>query len=147
MQCRRPWFDSWLRMIHWRRDRLPTPYSWASLIAQLVKIPPAMRKTWVQSLGWEDPLEKGKATYSNILAWRIPWTTVHGIAKSWTQLSDLHFQREQYIIGYKVLPYHGSLNGVQTILRMRKLRPDEFSNQPKVTKLRVRVGTGIWVQV
>ena len=48
-----------------------------------------MRKTWVQSLGWEDPLEKGKATYSNIMAWRIPWTTVHGIAKSWTQLSDL----------------------------------------------------------
>ena len=102
-----------------------------------------MRKTWVQSLGWEDPLEKGKATYSNIMAWRIPWTTVHGIAKSWTQLSDLHFQREQYITGYKVLPYHGSLNGVQTILRMRKMRPDEFSNQPKVTKLRVRVGTGI----
>ena len=46
----------------------------ASLIAQLVKNPPAMRETWVQSLGWEDPLEKGKATHSSILAWRIPWT-------------------------------------------------------------------------
>ena len=41
-------------------------------------------ETWVRSLGWEDPLEKGKATHSSILAWRIPWTTVHGVAKSWT---------------------------------------------------------------
>ena len=48
--------------------------SWASLVAQLVKILPAMQETWVQSLDWEDPLEKGKATHSNILAWRIPWT-------------------------------------------------------------------------
>ena len=47
--------------------------SWASLVAQLVKNLPAMRETWVQSLGWEDPLEKGKATHSSILAWRIPW--------------------------------------------------------------------------
>ena len=46
----------------------------ASLVAQLVKSPPAMQKTWVQSLGGEDPLEKGKATHSSILAWRIPWT-------------------------------------------------------------------------
>ena len=45
-----------------------------SLVAQLVKNTPAMWETWVQSLGWEDPLEKGKATYSSILAWRIPWT-------------------------------------------------------------------------
>ena len=52
----------------------PLQYSWASLVAQLVKNPPAMRETWVRSLGWEDPLEKGKATHSSILAWRIPWT-------------------------------------------------------------------------
>ena len=44
---------------------------WASLIAQLVKNPPALQETWVESLGWEDPLEKGKATHSSILAWRI----------------------------------------------------------------------------
>ena len=49
----------------------PLQYSWASLLAQLVKNLPAMRKTWVQSLGLEDSLEKGKATYSSILAWRI----------------------------------------------------------------------------
>ena len=47
-------------------------YSWASLVAQLVKNPPVMRDTWVRSLGWEDPQEKGKATHSSILAWRIP---------------------------------------------------------------------------
>ena len=52
----------------------PLQYSWAFLVAQLVKNPPAMQETWVRSLGWEDPLDKGKATHSSILAWRIPWT-------------------------------------------------------------------------
>ena len=52
----------------------PLQYSWASLVAQLVKDPPAMTETWVLYLGWEDPLEKRKATHSSILAWRIPWT-------------------------------------------------------------------------
>ena len=59
--------------------RLTLYYWWllhigASLVAQTVKNPPAMRETWVRSLGWKDPLEKGKATHSSILAWRIPWT-------------------------------------------------------------------------
>ena len=67
----------------------PLQYSWTSLVAQLVKSPPAMWETWGRSLGWEDPLEKGEATHSSILAWRIPWA-VHGIAKSWTRLSDFH---------------------------------------------------------
>ena len=51
----------------------PLVYSWVSLVAQLIKNPPAMRETWVRSLSWEDHLEKGKATLSSILAWRIPW--------------------------------------------------------------------------
>ena len=51
----------------------PLQYSWASFVAQLVKNLPTMRETWVQSLGWKDPLEKGKATPSNILAWRWTW--------------------------------------------------------------------------
>ena len=65
----------------------------ASLVAQLVKNPPAMRETWVPSLVWEDPLEEGMATHSSILAWRIPmdrgaWhATVHGLAKSGRWLS------------------------------------------------------------
>ena len=53
-----------------------------SLVAQLVKNSPAMQETWVQSLGWEDPLENGMATHSSILAWRFPKTTVHGDTKS-----------------------------------------------------------------
>ena len=52
----------------------PLQYYWASLVAQLGKNPPAMWETWVRSLGWEDPLEKGKTTHSSILAWRILWT-------------------------------------------------------------------------
>ena len=52
----------------------PLQYSEASLVAWLVKNPPAMRETWVRSLGWEDPLEKGKATHCSILALRIPRT-------------------------------------------------------------------------
>ena len=63
-------------------------------MAQLVKNPPAMREAWVQSLGWEDPLEEGMATHSSILAWRIPmdkgaWLViVHEVTKSRTPLSE-----------------------------------------------------------
>ena len=67
-----------------------------SLVTQTVKNLPAMWETWVQSLGWEDPLEEGMATYSSILAWRSPWTEepdrlVHGVAKSQTQLGDFQY--------------------------------------------------------
>ena len=64
-------------------------------MAVTVKNPPAIRETWVQSLGWEDLLEEGMATHSSILAWRVPmdrgawWATVHNIAKSWTRLKQL----------------------------------------------------------
>ena len=66
-------------------------------MAQRVKNLPAMQETqetWIQSLGWEDPLKEGMATQSSILAWRIPmdrgaWrATVHGVAKNWRQLGD-----------------------------------------------------------
>ena len=52
----------------------PLQYSWVSLVAQVVRNPPAMWEIWIQSLGWEDLLKKGKATHSSLLAWRIPWT-------------------------------------------------------------------------
>ena len=52
----------------------PLQYSWSFLVAQLVKNPPATWETWDRSLGWEDLLEKGKATHSSILACGIPWT-------------------------------------------------------------------------
>ena len=77
-------------------DRIgyPLQYSWASLVAQMVKNPHAMQETWIQSLGWEDPLEKGMAIHSSILAWRILmdkgiWLAiVQGVTKNQTQLSD-----------------------------------------------------------
>ena len=53
-------------------------YSWVSLVAETVKNLPAKQETWVQSPGWEDPLEEGMATHSSILAWRIPWTEEPG---------------------------------------------------------------------
>ena len=68
--------------------------SWASLVGQMVKNPPAMWETWVGSLGWEDPLQEGMATHSSILARRIStdrgtWQAiVHGVAKSRIQLSN-----------------------------------------------------------
>ena len=68
-------------------------YSWASLVAQLVKSLPAIQETWVQSPGWEDPLEKRKATHCNILAWKIPWTMQSmGLQRSdTTERLSLHF--------------------------------------------------------
>ena len=68
----------------------PFQYSWASLVAQMVKNPFATHETWVRSQGWENPLEDGMATHSNILAWRIPmargawWATVHGVTRGQT---------------------------------------------------------------
>ena len=80
-------------------DGKPDHNCWASLVAQLVKNPPAIRETWVQSLGWEDPLEKGKATHSNILAWRIPWTVesmrLQRVRQDWATFTFT------FIIGYK----------------------------------------------
>ena len=77
----------------------PFQYSWASLLAQLVKNLPAMQETWVWSWGWVDPLVKEKATHSSILAWRIPWT-VHRVTKSWTRRSNFHFS---FLCPWKVL--------------------------------------------
>ena len=74
----------------------PLWYFGASLVAQMVKNPPALQASWVRSLGWEDSLEVGMATHSSTLAWRIPmergawWATVHRVAKSWTRLSTKH---------------------------------------------------------
>ena len=58
MQCRRPQFNSWVGKIHWRRDGTPLQYSWASLVAQMVKNLPAIWETWVWCLSWEDPWKR-----------------------------------------------------------------------------------------
>ena len=69
-----PGFHSWVRKIPWRRERIPTPVSLGFPCGSAGKEPTCNVGEWVQSMGWEDPLEKGKATHSSILAWRIPWT-------------------------------------------------------------------------
>ena len=66
------WFHSWVRKVPWRRDRLPTPVLLGFPGGSDLKKLPAMQETWVWSLGWDDPLEKGMATHGNVLAWRIP---------------------------------------------------------------------------
>ena len=64
----------------------------ASLVAYLVKNPPAVQETWVRSLGWEGPLEKGKSTHSHVPAWRNSMDyIVHGITKTRARLRDFHF--------------------------------------------------------
>ena len=82
----------------------------ASLVAQVVKNPPAVWESCVQSLGWEDPLEKGKATHSSILAWRIPkdrgaWrATVHGVAESdTTEQISTNNENDEDSFSYKPL--------------------------------------------
>ena len=85
-----------LHLLHWQAVFLQyvQTHAWAALVAQTVKNLPEMWETWVQSLGWEDPLEKGMVTHSSIFAWRIPmdreaWRAiVHRVTKSRTQLSD-----------------------------------------------------------
>ena len=62
----------------WSRDCYPLQYSWASLVAQLVKNPPALQEIWVRSLGWKDPPKEEMATHSSIFAWKIPWTEMPG---------------------------------------------------------------------
>ena len=86
----RPRFDSWSGRSTGEGIGYPLQYPWVFLMAQLVKNLPAIRETWIWSLGWKDPLEKGTATHSSSLAWKIPWT-VHGVTKSKTWLNDFHF--------------------------------------------------------
>ena len=72
MGWRLPENHTLIHLVSGLREVLQIPR--APLVAQLVKNPPAMQETWVQSLGWEDPLEKGKATHCSVVAWRIPGT-------------------------------------------------------------------------
>ena len=84
-------YEGHTKNFHVRKIPMFCRKSWASLVAQLVKNLPAMWETWVRSLDWEDPLERGMATDSNILAWRIPWTCiVYGILKSQMGLRNFH---------------------------------------------------------
>ena len=90
----------------------------ASLVAQLVKNLPALRESWVQSLGWEDPLEKGKATPSSVLTWRVPWTVLSMGSQSQTRLSDFHFR----------FPVHHPLESSQ-LCEMNTITLSHFTNK------------------
>ena len=68
-------------------------------MAQLVKSPPVMQETWVRSLGWEDPLEKGLATHASILAWRIPWSRKE---LDMTETISLSFSLVAFLIAVRV---------------------------------------------
>ena len=95
--CRRAQFDSWIGKICWRRDRLPTPVFLGFPCGSAGKNPPAMWETWVQSLGWEDPLEKGTGYPLQYSA--LEHSTdciVHRVAKNRTRLSDFHFTSHIY---------------------------------------------------
>ena len=89
----------------------PLQYSWASLVPQLVNNLPVMQKTWIWSLGWEDPLEKGKATHSSVLPWRIPWTVQsmgsEGVRHDWATFTF-------------------TFSGYRTLNMMRRVRNSEI---------------------
>ena len=87
----------------------PLQYSWVSLVAQLEKNPPAMQETGVQSLSWEDSLEKGKAAHSSILAWRIPWTVY-----------SMGSQRVGYNWGLKKAINEGLRESEKMLLKIRR---------------------------
>ena len=80
----------------------PLQYSWASLVAQLVKNLPAMWETWVWSLHWEDPLEKGMAMHSSILAWTIP-LTIQSMGSQWVRHNWVTFIFKDIYAGAKII--------------------------------------------
>ena len=93
--------------------------SWSSLVAQLVKNLPAMRETWVQSLGWEDPLKKGKVTHSNMLTWRVPLT-----------VESMEFFRPEYWSGWP-FPSPGDLPNPGIEPRSPALQADSLPDAPR----------------
>ena len=95
------------------RDQCQYSLIWASLVAQLVKNPPALQETWVRSLGWKDPLEKGKATHSRILAWRIPWTVQSWGRKESDMTERLSLGIMSYFTYFFPLDLHSCLGYMQ----------------------------------
>ena len=95
--------------IYCRRDRLPTPVFLGFPGSSGGKESDGNVETWVRSLGWEDTLEKGIATHSSILAWKIPWTEEPdrlqsmGLQKSWIRLSNFHFSLSKEIESHAVI--------------------------------------------
>ena len=116
----------WLGRVTGEGIGYPLQYSWASLVAQLVKNPPAMREPWVRSLGWKDPLEKGKATHSNILAWKSPETVESMGSQSRTRLYNFHFQHpSQHPTSPLKAPEIQRAGGASSCPLIAKSKPDQ----------------------
>ena len=103
------------------------PLEGASLVSQTVKDPPAMQETWVQSLGQEDPLEKGMAIHSSILTWRIPWTEEPG------GLRSMGSQSNQHITTLPLEKLGRSVLNKRHVLWVDKLRKDSASSRPQLS--------------
>ena len=98
----------------------PLQYSWASLMAHMVKNLPAMWETWVRALAWEDPLKKGMATHSSILAWRIPWTEEPG------RLQSMGSQRVRHKRQIFTFTFSQALLGTQKDCQKAQFRKKEI---------------------
>ena len=118
----------------------PLQYSWASLVAQIVKNLPAMQGTWVRSLGWADLLEEGMATHSSVLAWRIPGTGEpgglpslgsHRVGHDWSDLAAA--------AAYIIINYSHMVFGVFTLqrhhLRSITMQSDKLLDFDKLAKI------------
>ena len=156
MPCRRKWQPasvSCLKKMPWTEEpaRLQAKESYGltqlsnyrlSLVAQTVKDLLAMQETWVWSLGWKDPLEKGMVTYSSILAWGIPWTEEPGRlqsmgSQSQTRLSNKHFHYHFHIYTMEYYSSHKKEQNIVICSNMGGSRDchTEWSNSDKERKM------------
>ena len=124
----------------------PPQFSWTSLVAQLVKNPPAMWETWVRFLGWEHPLEKGTATHSSILAWRIPWTGSQRAGHDWATFTFTfihglsNFLSTPHSDGNLAVLENNRAHCLQPLLTAAVYRPLCYSTS-------FLEGVGIWITV
>ena len=115
--------------------------SWASLVSQMVKTLPAVWESWVSSLGWEDPLEKGMATHTSILAWGIPWT--RSLAGNSPQDRRVSTRFPKLEVCFIINPYLQELVPRETEEKWRKEHDCPVSSVPSRAVLWVHMGFGL----
>ena len=96
------------------------PSIWVSLVAQMVKNPPALQETWLWSVAWEDPLEEGMATHSSILTWRMPWTEEPGGLQSMGSQRVRHGWVTKHIYPYTHTHTHTHIRVMSPSIHIRK---------------------------
>ena len=118
-----------------RETEISTPFfTRASLVAQMVKNPPAMQETWVRSLGWEDPLEKGTATHSSILVWRIPWTEEPGRLQS-MRLQRVGHDWETFTSLFTGITFSSSFRDRHRRWRLSRKRTEILNEEQSFSKI------------